>query len=1655
MTRHRLQPLLVVFLLAILSATCSDSPTAPPAIAPATGSFEIDAPASVYAEQPFGITVTAVATDGTRPDADFNGTVTLSASPGTVTPGSLTLVNGVGTGDVTISGHAGSLSLVASAGGASGTAVVSVVGTDAVARIEVSPSAFLLTEAGQTRQLEARAYDSQGRPTQANIVWQSSDGATISMSADGMATAVAGLGSAQVTATAGGISSAPVLALLARPAGGVASASLDPAGDAAVAANATGGAILVDDDQIIGDLVAVDPDAEYEPGWQYEVRLRGVTPEVGQLVLASGEAPVGGRAVAVQVTGDEALVTLELLRMEEMFDALVIDETLSLEHAEMTLAEEAARMYGMARLPDGTLRLLPRGLVPLRDPQLAQAVEFDAGPFKCKAEAIGAPIQFRNVPVMTFRPSLDFALDYDREQGGLQKLALMGQLTTTLKADPRFTVRATQKFQCQAELAQITLPIGGPLALIFGGHVPLGIGFEFEAATTALDFGVKLSMDVTAQLEAGLDCTSGDCEIYGKEPTATYDWSIEPELPDLADLAEQFTSKIRLFPHAYDKLSLGNRFIKQLRFDVVEARIGLAQFFNLSTPGVQVSNPDYASDVRTSVFGQLKLGDGLDKWIKKLTRGVASARFELRHESPLFESPAGTLTIEPATVRAGNQSQAGELATFTVHFDRVHYGGGYAVEEVQIRRLQDGALVNAPPPCATLQPQNSGQHTFTCTAHLLEEHVGEQTFFAFVKTSLFGLFPVPIPLEIAKDSKATVTVLPADGDDIDMGEGDGTGSSWGDPHLITPDGRVYDFMAVGDYLLVGSTDPGDDFEVQVRYRQPDGDEDFSWNEAVAMNVLGDIVEVYAKEWDRLEIVVNGAAFDARNGMHVRLEGGGAISVENWEISVSWPDRTVVHVKPTSLERVLAAVDVHLPTERRGRVEGLLGNFDGNPGNDLRIRNGPILQNPSTSELYMDFRQSWRIPFGTEESLFSQGSEQFDPRFPFSVVSVADLNPDDREWAREACVAAGVLDPEIMNACIVDVALTGDTSWAYVAAGVDPRVLGVTLSPRVGYVQMGDSRQFGAIVTGTSNRQVTWTVTGGTFVEDGVNVITYTAPEEPGAYTITATLAADPSHTSSATVYVSEVPTGYSKQWAGMVDDIWSTAANWIPVGVPDSTDNVYIPTGTVHGIRTMPTNVAVNDLWIEPGATIPGSLRVWGNADVHAPNLWVYMMGEDRSVRGRLRFLDIQGSAFAAGPVTVEDLYLTGGTFRPAQNRIETDRFTVGAQNGGRLVMVHASDHLVVGGAVSIYNLASSTGSLTAGVLEVRGNVNIAGNTTIFEPSGSHRLVLNGTTEQFLTLGPGRKRLHHVEFANPAGVVGAGGSVHIHGTATVSAGRFRVTDVITPAYLHGDLVDDVGGGWQVARTMIMNPEPRLPERMITDLWIGSWGHQHTVNVALQDDLELDGDVVVELESFLRLNGHTLRVNGNVATRYQGSVVMADDADHLIVSGNAAFGDHLFDSNAGALFSAGVFEIAGNLFDNRNQYRAGGSHRTVLNGTGPQTVSLYCYFTNCFTFSATATTGLHDVEIHNPAGVTFVGRGPGVTGTFRVEEDAAVTFETFGRLAGSLDLRGTLTLPQDLRIAVVDTLFLRSTATLNNDGQMDVGACEKEDGHTINGTDPCP
>jgi hypothetical protein len=108
-------------------------------------------------------------------------------------------------------------------------------------------------------------------------------------------------------------------------------------------------------------------------------------------------------------------------------------------------------------------------------------------------------------------------------------------------------------------------------------------------------------------------------------------------------------------------------------------------------------------------------------------------------------------------------------------------------------------------------------------------------------------------------------------------------------------------------------------------------------------------------------------------------------------------------------------------------------------------------------------------------------------------------------------------------------------------------------------------QFSASVTGTSNTGVTWSVNGVAGGNSSVGTITasglYTAPTQPGSYTITATSVADSTKTASATLTVNAsgnvailppaatIITGGTQQFSGYINNVTSTALTWSVDGV--------------------------------------------------------------------------------------------------------------------------------------------------------------------------------------------------------------------------------------------------------------------------------------------------------------------------------------------------------------------------------------------------------------------------------------------------------------------------------------------------------------------------
>ncbi|WP_410817055.1 VWD domain-containing protein [Micromonospora sp. 050-3] len=263
-----------------------------------------------------------------------------------------------------------------------------------------------------------------------------------------------------------------------------------------------------------------------------------------------------------------------------------------------------------------------------------------------------------------------------------------------------------------------------------------------------------------------------------------------------------------------------------------------------------------------------------------------------------------------------------------------------------------------------------------------------------------------------------------------IGKGYRCANSNGDPHLLTYDGLRYDFQAAGEFVLTRST--ADDFEVQVRQTMFPASSVVAVNSAVAVRVAGDRVGVYVTP-DGPVVRVNGAApVSAPDG--VKLPRGGTVTTwGDGTVSVEWPDGARVTAQPIGVWGL--SVSVGAPTARAGSLEGLLGDHDGDRGDDLTLRGGKRVAQPPTFEaLYPGFADSWRVE--ALRSLFDyepgQNTGTFtDRRFPDRLLTVGDL--PNRATAELVCRRAGVTDPQIFADCVLDVGLTGQVAFAEDAA----------------------------------------------------------------------------------------------------------------------------------------------------------------------------------------------------------------------------------------------------------------------------------------------------------------------------------------------------------------------------------------------------------------------------------------------------------------------------------------------------------------------------------------------------------------------------------------------------------------------------------------------
>lgn len=610
-----------------------------------------------------------------------------------------------------------------------------------VSSVKITPQSVLFTDLNQSKILSATAYDASGKEVSVDINWTTSHNDVVTIGADGNASAQGVIGSTTITAEAGGIKSAPIMITVAE---------------------VVGGAILVDDDQVIGNIELVDPTVPPGVGSQYKVTLKGLAlPELGDILVGTGELPIAGQVVSAELINGVVHVTLEIVPIDQMFTQLVINEVLDLGEVTPYIPEEIANHYTVTEEADGTLLFTPKSKSSAS--ALAPELEFEFTPFTCKLEGTGTVPTFSlSNPVSAIRINRNFSLDlaYDSALGGFQKASVIGDLKAVFKAKPSLAANLNAKVSCDVELGSIPLPINPSLAWLLGFSVPLGVGFEVGGQLELAQLGVDIDVNAHYTAEFGVECPLGNsCTSIHKLTNDNSTFKTDWVLPS-GDIENNLRLKPEISGFGSAKLAvgIGNRYIGRIigtsvatQFELIEAKGGLKQGADLAMIPAQVENTAYSSEYKLSIFSSIGAGSDINNWLSYF--GMTGSVFEYQFPEILLASSPKVLSATASQ----NQYKIADAVTFKVELDQatVNYGFlGYNVDEISIYKRVPNAGGGYDYIHFFDMPATDGQTKFEREWVFTDEGNIIDNFFAFVDTKFlptfgeFGLLestPVNIP----------------------------------------------------------------------------------------------------------------------------------------------------------------------------------------------------------------------------------------------------------------------------------------------------------------------------------------------------------------------------------------------------------------------------------------------------------------------------------------------------------------------------------------------------------------------------------------------------------------------------------------------------------------------------------------------------------------------------------------------------------------------------------------------------------------------------------------------------------------------------------------------------------------------------------------------
>lgn len=613
---------------------------------------------------------------------------------------------------------------LAACGGTPRTHTPDPIPATRIARIDIQPSAVLLTRAGETHPFTAQAFDEDGKRLEADFTWHTSKAEHVIVDHAGVITSISSVGSAQVHAKVEGVRSAP---------------------SQVVVAELHEDTILVDDLQVISGPTADAPDAAF-----YQVTLRNTpAPTPGVLMLARESAAIAGRVVSSVGTSDQLTVVLELVPLGELFvqHDLAFEFDLSLYDLEST--DDVVSTSTFTRQPDGSTlwRYEPHERVRSLA-SFDKKKDFPLGPLECSAagSVYVKPTVFDISLAST--PVLHYVDSKSSGQDRYVKLQLVGDMVLTVSGGVKVEAGLTGEVSCELVKRKV-IPIGGFVSLFIAPAVPMGVGFGIDGKFILADGEAVVTGNVGASMDLGFECgpegrSCRSIDVLAPIMELKPEWKIPGGVNDM---------RIEVGAGFHLLTGLDTQFFRQNSRDfnksVFRLTAGPRGDLDLRTVTGQTDDRSYASHYDLKLRLEATVGSDLQEVIDKLLEGAqASFDLEAHVDKPLFRSPFGSLTVDKSQVDTNKSLR------FTVHLDPSSVLNplfGYMVNEVQIYRVHEGRpeLLHSIPVSASNQTRFDYDWTAT------KPYVGQNEFVAFVVSKWLPF----IPLEVNDDSTVQVEVV--------------------------------------------------------------------------------------------------------------------------------------------------------------------------------------------------------------------------------------------------------------------------------------------------------------------------------------------------------------------------------------------------------------------------------------------------------------------------------------------------------------------------------------------------------------------------------------------------------------------------------------------------------------------------------------------------------------------------------------------------------------------------------------------------------------------------------------------------------------------------------------------------------------------------------